>query len=479
MKKGTWIVLGLVLVLGGIYFFSRESQVSVGVKQMKLPSFSADKIDRVEITGKNPVELIKYDDGWKVKLAGEGVREVRADQANVQALLDAALGLRSSHYVTNLKEKYKELGLSEDGAVMVKLSQKDGVVFSLVLGGNASGSGRYARLPDADDVYVVRGSFWQLTRNGVVDFREREVWPVKEGEIERFSVVKTDGFEIALAKKDAGVWVFDETQKGLAKDFRVDQNALASLVRTGAAIRAIGFVDDGKTLTSPALTLKAGSKTGSYVLEIFAEGNDKFFARRVGDGQIYEVSKNNYERLNQPVDALRDMAVLKFDRATIKEIRLKSGKDRVVVKKEENQWRITEPSKLPEKFEFDATTVDDILTLLSGLNAERLATSKDVAVVSDWQKSWLVELVDDKDEKIHLFASKSKANKDEMLVRGNIDQDVYVVKAMRLSSLQSGVNAFKKEEFELPPIDENTKGFESLPVDIQRKLLNVTKEKKN
>jgi ABC-type microcin C transport system permease subunit YejE len=135
-------------------------------------------------------------------------------------------------------------------------------------------------------------------------------------------------------------------------------------------------------------------------------------------------------------------------------------------------------AKLPEKFEFDPNAVDDVLTLLSGLNAERIAGSKDTPVTADWQKTWLVELTSDKDEKIHVFATKTKANKEEFLVRGNIDSNVYIVKALRLSSLNAGVNAFKKEEFDLPPIDENTKGFESLPVDIQRKLLNVTKEKK-
>jgi hypothetical protein len=169
--------------------------------------------------------------------------------------------------------------------------------------------------------------------------------------------------------------------------------------------------------------------------------------------------------------------VLKFDKAGITTITLKHGKERVVVKKEENAWKIVEPKKFPEKFEFDANAVEDLLTMLSGLNAERIATARDQAVASDWQKAWLVELASDKNESIHLYASKTKANKDEMLIRGNVDQHVYVVKARRLSTLQSGINAFKKEEFELPPIDERTKGFNSLPVDVQRKLLNVTKEK--
>lgn len=476
MRKGTWIVFGLVVVLGLLYFFTRENQVSVGVKQIKLPSFDHEKVDRIEVLGAHPVELFKSDTGWKLKLK-DSAREVRADDENVKALLDAASSLRSSHYVTNLKEKYTELGLNDESAVTVKLSTNANTVFAIVLGKNATGAGRYARLPDEDDVFVVRGSFWQLTRNGSVDFRDREIWPVNEGELERLTVVKADGTQLLLAKDDQG-WNFDKEQKGLPSGFRVDKSALETLVRTSASLRASGFVDDAKTLSTPKLTLKAAGTKGTHVLELFVDDKDKYFARRVGDEQIYEIAKNNFERLNQDVNAMRDLSVLDFDKSAIKSITLKHGKENVVVEKIDNQWKIVQPAKLPEKFEFDPNAVDDVLTLLSGLNAERIAGSKDTPVTADWQKTWLVELTSDKDEKIHVFATKTKANKEEFLVRGNIDSNVYIVKALRLSSLNAGVNAFKKEEFDLPPIDENTKGFESLPVDIQRKLLNVTKEKK-
>jgi hypothetical protein len=241
-----------------------------------------------------PVELFKSDTGWKLKLK-DSAREVRADDENVKALLDAASSLRSSHYVTNLKEKYTELGLNDESAVTVKLSTNANTVFAIVLGKNATGAGRYARLPDEDDVFVVRGSFWQLTRNGSVDFRDREIWPVNEGELERLTVVKADGTQLLLAKDDQG-WNFDKEQKGLPSGFRVDKSALETLVRTSASLRASGFVDDAKTLSTPKLTLKAAGTKGTHVLELFVDDKDKYFARRVGDEQIYEIAKNNFER---------------------------------------------------------------------------------------------------------------------------------------------------------------------------------------
>lgn len=476
MKNATWIVLGLVVVLGVLYFLNRENQVSVGVKQLKLPAFTVDKVDRVEIQGKELIELVKRSDGWKVKLGdADKAREVRADVGNVESSLDAAQSLRSSHYVTNLKDKYDELGFSKEAAVTVKIWSNDKLLWSLILGKNASGTGRYAKLPDDDDVFLVRGSFWSLTRNSALDFRDREIWQAKEGEIDRFSITKVDGSEIALVK-EGDDWKFDASQKGLTQGFRVDKSALHALVRAGTGLRANGFVDEMKPM-SPALTLKAGTKDVSYSLELFPHTSDKYLARRAGDDQLYEVTKQNFDRLNVSVETLRDLSVMNFDKNTVKEIVMKHNNGRIVVKKLENQWQIVEPKSLPEKFEFDANAVEDVLTLLSNLNGERIATAKDVAQSVDWQKKSLIELTTDKGDQVRLFAGKTKTSKDKYLVRGNIDQEIYVVNAARLSSLFSGLNAFKKEEFELPPIDEHTKGFESLPVEIQRKLLKATKEK--
>ncbi len=347
MKKSTWIVFGLAVILGVIYFVSREANVSVGVKQLKLPTFSEDKIDRVEVVGKNPVVLVKREDGWKVRVGeGDKAREVRADAESVKTLLDAATSLRAGHYVTNQKDKFAELGFDEDSAVTVKLLSNDKPELTLVLGKNASPAGRYARLPDEDDVYVVRGSFWQLTRNGANDFRNREIWPVKEDELKQLTIVKADGSELKIEKDEAGDFKFAAGQHGVPKDFRADRNLMNSLARTAIKLHASGFVDEPKTLGAPVLTLKADGQ----VVEIFADSNDKYLARRVGDEQLYEIAKGNIDRFNQPVESLRDLSVMKFDRGSIKEVTLKHGKDQAVVKKEENGWTVVQPKKLPEKF---------------------------------------------------------------------------------------------------------------------------------
>ncbi len=122
--------------------------------------------------------------------------------------------------------------------------------------------------------------------------------------------------------------------------------------------------------------------------------------------------------------------------------------------------------------------LDDMLSMLSGLADQRIATTKDRPQNSAWHTTWLSELVTDRGDKVHFYVGKTKSNADEYLVKGNNDQETYVVKGARLLSLLAGLNAFNKEHFELPPVDENTEGFRSLPKDIQLKLLDAAKKRK-
>lgn len=478
MKKSSWIIISLVVVLSLVYWFTKDAQVSVGVKKLNLSSFETDKVDRIDIKAKENVRLIKEGGKWLVDIgSSEHPRRVSADESTVQHMLEAALAIKSSHYVTNIKEKYKDLGLEGEQVVHISVFAGGKEVWALVLGNNDAGSGKYAKIPDIDDVFVVRGSFWSLTRNGLMDWRDRQIFSLKDTELTSFKIHKAGTPFLVLAKDNQEIWAIDPQATKIPPSFRVDKEALSGLVRAALSMQAHGFVDEKKDLPSPLLSIIVGSKDKNETVEVFNGGGDLYWVKRVGDEQIYEVNKFVLDKINKPIDELRDLSMLKFDKASIAKLTLKSGKEKVVVAKKDNSWSIVEPTKLPPDFEFDPNTVDDMLSLLSGLHAQRIASSKDGAQNTQWLQDELVELVDDKGAAIKLFADKNKASKDEYVIRGNVDDQTYVIKTARITSLTHGVKAFKKEDFELPPVDENTRGFESLPVDVQRKLLDATKKK--
>ncbi len=279
MKKSTWIILGLVVVLGLIYLLTREDHVSVGVKRLKLPAFALDKADRIEIKSKDDVIMLQQKDKWVLGILKDSdERLVKADQSNVTSMLDAALLIRHSHYVTNMKEKLQELGLTGDEATTIKISSGADVVWGLVLGKVAAGSGRYAKLPEDDDVYVVKGSFWQLTRNGLTDWRDREIMPLKEGEITSFKLFAR-GYEpyLSLVKeKDSDAWKFDSSQKNLPKAFRVDKDALSNLVRSALNLKASGFVDEQKELKTLVAKIVVHDDKKKSEIQFYASSDENY-----------------------------------------------------------------------------------------------------------------------------------------------------------------------------------------------------------
>jgi hypothetical protein len=445
-----------------------------------MPTFETEKVDRIEIKSKNNQVLLKKQDGqWVIEIPSQsGAVFRKADETNVQAMLDAARDLRHSHYVTNQKEKFHELGVEGEEATIIHIFSGDKAVWSLALGKNATGSGRYGKIPDDQEVHVMRGSFWQLTRNEPADWRDREIMPIKEGEIKAFKLKKHQAVYVSLENdKDKDEWQINQAETTLPAGYRPNKAELANLVRAVLNMRATNFVDTQPTdLKEPSLVVESVTNDKTYVLEFFPKG-ENYLARRVGDDQVYEISKYNFERINKSLEDLRDLALFKLDKSQIVKLTLQGTPSPIIVSKKDNQWQIEQPKSLSKDFDFDPVMVDDMIALVAGLHGQRLADpKKDISLDKNWQNTWLLELATKEDEKIHLFATKSVV-KDESLVKGNIDGQVYVVKSSRLTSFYNGINAFKKEEFELPPIDENTQGFKNLPVDIQRKLLDATKKK--
>lgn len=488
MKKNTWIVVGLVVVLGLIYFFTRQDKVSVGVKNLELPHLDQSKVDRIEVGGKNKVTLIKENNAWRLEMGeGEAKRLVAADQANVASMLKAIEDLKPSYYVTELADRLKTLGFEPDAAIPLTLKGGGQVLWALVLGNNATNGGRYAKLPDSKDVYVVKTTFWQLIRNNAIDWRDRVIWPINDADLRSFTMERAGEKALELVKKDdASEWELAAGQQSLPPSFRVDKLALSSLVRAAASIRASAFLDDEKVLFPdaeaknrvPSIVISAKDKDQKeYTFKVYHGENDKLFLTTSGNPQIYEIAKPSLTRIDRRFEDMRDFSLMSFDKDSITKISLSDKSGRILVEKKDGKWQITTPKTLPKDFEFDEKSPDDIVSIVLGLNALRVADSKkDNAASASWTSSALVELSDANGKQYRLLAGKSKT-KNEYLIKGNIDDLTYVIAESKLSALTTGLETFKKVDFDLPAMDERTKGFDSLPVDIQRKLLDAAQKK--
>jgi hypothetical protein len=479
MRKGTWIVLGLLAILVLIYVVTQREKVSVGVMQMALPTFAADTIDRIEISGKQTVQMQKADGSWVViHKNGDTERRVKADESNVQNLLESALALKSSHYVTNLPDKMESLDLTPEKSTTVQLFAGDKSVWVLTIGKAAEASGRYAKLPEDPTAYVVKGNFHNITRGGFDDWRDRNVATLKAPTMTKIKIKQKAGTVLSLEKTGQEAderWKVAADQPDLPPTFRANDSAAAAIAHTLAGLRAASFIDKPENLGEPILKVAVEGKDAAAEEISFFEGqNNKILARSSKLDQVYEVAKNSFDGLNKKLEDVRDLSVMKLDKEGIKKLVVNAKGGPVTLEKTAEGWKIITPKTLPTGYEFDPETVPVTLESIGNLMAIRKADAKaDQAKTAIWKNEFLVELTNDAGEKSYLRAGVSKV-KDEHIVIGNIDKEEYVVKSSNLAMLQS-IDTFKKQNFELPSL-EGAPGFESLPVDVQRKLIDHGKK---
>ncbi|HXW60353.1 MAG TPA: DUF4340 domain-containing protein, partial [Myxococcota bacterium] len=418
MKKSTWIILGVAVVLAIIYFFTKQNKISVGIKRLELPTFEAAKIDAIDVIGKDKIHLEKVGEVWKLKLGeGDQAHLVDANQAHVRELLTAAGKIESAFYVTEDPEKQAELNVSGEKATTVTLEADKKPVWSLILGKSNADSSRYARLPDNNNIYAVRGSFYSITRNGLNDWREKNFWQTSEPDVVSLSVDRPSKSSFTLLKDEQGNWKISEATPALASSFRPDTVALASFVRSILNQRAAGYVDQKKELAAPLVIIEAKTKEGkAEVLEVFAGDDNYYWAKKKDGEQIYELNKSNFDRINKPVQELRDLSLMNFDKDAIVKVKLAAKDGAVIVQKNNGAWELLEPKKLPSKFEFAPERTEELLNTLVQLRGDRLADlNNDKPLNPNWQKAWLIELTDDKGNIIHFYAGALKANALEFL----------------------------------------------------------------
>lgn len=478
MKKSTWIIIGIVVALGLIYVLTKKENVSVGVKTLELPAFDQNQVTKIEIAGTSPAVLIKENDTWLLEMGeGDKKRLVPADQAHVKAMLQAAVDLKTSYYVTELEEKVKSLGFDKGASTSISLKNGDKVLWALVLGSNATNGARYAKLPDDKAVYVVKTAFWQLTRNSANDWRDRTILKIDEASLRSFSIQKNDVKELSLVKKDgASEWEF-APEMAIPAGFRVNKVALQKLVKTATSVRASNFLDEENSFVPSISVVVVDRDQKEHKLEFSTINPEKVLVRIPGSPQVFELPKSIYDNINKKLEDMRDLSIMNFDKDAIATISLADKNGRVIVDKKDTKWQLREPKTLPKGFEYDEGAADEILALSAGLIADGIADpKKDKPTNAAWLRLPLIELTDANGTIHRLYASPSK-RKDYYVVKRDSDDLIYVMPAIRLETLAQGLNAFKKEEMPLPAMDGNTPGFESLPPDVQKQLMDAMKNR--
>ncbi len=285
MTRSMWIYIFVCAALGLTYFVMRKDRVRVGMRELNLPQIAVSSIDKIEIQGTERVQLIKADDSWWVYLGEPENKKALASAEYVAALFKAAPHIQSAYFATERLDQQGKFHVSDDKAIKVVLYSADRPAWTLLVGDEAQGGGRYVRVPATLPIFVAKGQFGDLTRSLIDEWRNRIILPVAKDKLVKL-IIKKSGTEETISS---------------------EKMQMHPLVEVLTNLRALRFVDSNEDkilaqqeLKSPLFEITIYDKNNSFYELVVATNKEqqKTWVWLRGGNQIYEISQYMLERLS-------------------------------------------------------------------------------------------------------------------------------------------------------------------------------------
>ncbi|HYO69496.1 MAG TPA: DUF4340 domain-containing protein [Archangium sp.] len=487
MKKGTLIALGAFAVLLVLVLATRERQVSVGVHKLELPKLDKAQVTALELTGARHVTLRKEGEGWIVVDPGKPDTKYPADERLVTGVLEALGEVKNPDFVTDRAERLAEYELDDAKGLKLKVSQGGGTAVELVLGKGARNGGVYVREAGGNDVFAHRGRLDWTVRKELKDWRKRQLVSLKTEELSQLVLRSKEGESVTLkAGANPGEWSLAEGTQTPA-GFRFSSQAAEQLAQQLASLTAQDFLEGeaaadaatglGEAHDSVEARLEDGKKVVVHLgrQPEAKEGSATVAARVEGDAQVYQLPQYTASQLRKRLVDFRDTSLLGFEPLKVTKLKVQAGGKTVVAVKDGASWKLTEPAKLQDGFEFDPSQVDTQLAWIRSLRGNRLiegqVTDAQAGIASP---AALVEVTVDGGPVQTLRLGKEAPGAanggKELYARTTLDPLTYAVGEGVRNRLAQGPELFKRHPQPSFAGGGQLQGLESLPPDVRRQL---------
>ncbi|AKJ03917.1 uncharacterized protein DUF4340 [Archangium gephyra] len=488
MKRGTLIALGAFAVLLVLVLATRERQVSVGVRKLELSKLDKSQVTALELTGARNATLRKEGEGWTVVDPGKPDTKYAADERLVTAVIEALGEVKNPDFVTDRAERLAEYELDDAKGLKLKVSQGGSPAVELVLGKGARNGGVYLRKAGGNDVFAHRGRLDWTVRKELKDWRRRQLVTLEAEKISQLILRSKEGESLTLKKSGtaSGEWSLAEGTQAPA-GFRFSSQAAEQFAQQLANLTAQDFLEGeaaadtatglGEAHDSVEAQLEDGKKVVVHLgrQPEAKEGSATVAARVEGDAQVYQLPQYTAAQLRKRLVDFRDMGLLGFEPLKVTKLKVQAGGKTAVVVKEGASWKLTEPAKLPDGFEFDPSQVDTQLAWLRSLRGNRLIEGQ----VTDTQAgiaslAALVEVTVDGGAVQTLRLGKEAPGAanggKELYARTTLDTLTYAVGEGVRNRLAQGPELFKRHPQPSFAGGGQLQGLESLPPDVRRQL---------
>ena len=338
MNKKTLIAGGAFAVLGIIALTllkNPEKGQRVGEGPRPVPKLATADFDTLEITKDGKATTLKRN--------GEAFSVTApvpyaADKEPAKEAFEAVEQLEFGSVISDQKTKHKEFEVA-DGALHVVAKKGDKAVANFFVG-KSLGAQTLVRLDGKNEVWQAKGSLKYKFDKDTAAWRDKVVINFAEADATGLAVKAADGSSVVMEKaaKDAtapaagaaappppaeGGWKVKESS--LTID-HLDKTVAEGIVSALSNLRANDFADDataGDTgLASPKLTINVTLKDGkSHTLLVGnKKGDEDFYVKREGSGQVFIAKKWNLERANKRPADFREKLVCNIPAGDVQDV---------------------------------------------------------------------------------------------------------------------------------------------------------------
>jgi hypothetical protein len=368
----------LVLVGLALYIWRYEWGQEIPSDEAKETILAVDEEQAAEITIESSeadtIHLVKDEGSWRVAAPFEAP----ADGSAVDSILTRLGKLEAEEVVVETTDDVAQYGLEAPSrTVSVVVVGEDGPLV-VEFGGTAPGaSAIYARTPSSPRVFTVASYVESSFDKKPFDLRDRDILHVKRGDVRTLEVEGPEG-DYALARTDAGDWVFTEPIATRAGRWSVDgllgtiENLRMESVAAEPA-ESLGPYGLDRPKRSVHLVLSDGT---TRTLEIGSpageEAEGKYHAREKGASLVAVVPGAIVTDLEKGMGELRAKKLLEVATYDTRGFDVVTGDTRRVYEKsttegedgiDKTQWKRTSP----DEAELETTEVENALFELSGV----------------------------------------------------------------------------------------------------------------
>jgi len=250
-----WVVTTLVAGGGG------TAGPSGGMATI-FDGISESSIEAVRLSGTDqPVELRREGEAWTVN-------GYAPDSATVARFIDLIVDLEVGDLAATNPANHDRMGVSQDSAESMEIDVEGGDTRRVLIGEQGPRFATvYGRLPDEDEVYVLRGDLRIHAIRRLDDWRNKRMVAIDTSLVRRIEVER-DGEAYTVVRADS-TWTLEDGGEAAPTPVR---NMLMEL----ANLRASAILEEGDSIAA----LEQGGSTMAY-----SESGEVLAEVRIGSGE--------------------------------------------------------------------------------------------------------------------------------------------------------------------------------------------------